>query len=67
VYGFYLGNNVIGIINNPKPQLAAWSFLTFALGSELRDKLLANTTIEADSDKEEDLIPIRSTHRSFRG
>ncbi len=71
VNGFLLGNNLIwltqgGIVSNPKPQLAAWSFLTFVLGSDARDKLLAGTSIERDSDKEELLESIVPTHRQFK-
>jgi hypothetical protein len=36
-------------MKNPQAHVALWSFLKFTVGETLRDKMLQNTNIKADS------------------
>ena len=69
INSIYSSNYVTGVMKNPTAQVAAWSFLKFTLGEKLRNLILENTKIKADSiileDDELTTTEPSKTHATF--
>ncbi len=53
VTGFYSQHLIRGIVINPSPQMAAWSYMSYLFGFTLRDNLIKNTGLRNDKDGSE--------------